>query len=91
MAQILAGVFNANSSIITTIFGELSNSSNQSIAFSLMPIFWGLGAVIGPIIGGSLVFPSENFPSLFGNSSLLKTHPYVAWSAKLIVASSFPM
>ena len=69
-------MFNANSSIISTIFGELSDSSNQSIAFSLMPIFWGLGAVVGPVIGGILVFPTETFPSLFGESQLLKHFPY---------------
>ena len=70
------GVLNANQGIISTIFGELSNSSNQSIAFSLMPIFWGLGAVIGPVIGGALVFPDQRFPSLFGESKLLKQFPY---------------
>jgi MFS family permease len=70
------GALNANQGIISTIFGELSNSSNQSIAFSLMPIFWGLGAVIGPVIGGALVFPDQRFPSLFGGSELLKRFPY---------------
>lgn len=78
MSQLLAGTFNANSSIITTIFGELSDSSNQSKAFSLMPIFWGLGAVVGPIIGGALVFPAKQFPSLFGDIELLKRFPYAA-------------
>jgi len=66
---------NANQSIISTIFGEISSSDNQSVAFSLMPIFWSLGAVIGPILGGTLVYPVDNFPSLFGNSDLLKRFP----------------
>ena len=75
MSQMLAGMLNANQGIVSTIFGELSNSSNQSLAFSLMPIFWGLGAVLGPVIGGSLVFPAEKFPSLFGDNELLKRFP----------------
>jgi MFS family permease len=73
------GVLNANQSIISTIFGELSNSSNQSIAFSLLPIFWGLGAVIGPVIGGALVYPTQKLPSLFGNSELLEHFPYIPY------------
>jgi len=43
-----------------------------------MPIFWGLGAVVGPIIGGALVFPAKQFPSLFGDIELLKRFPYAA-------------
>jgi len=58
----LAGMLNANQGIISTIFGELSNSSNQSIEFSLLPIFWGLGAVLEPVIGGSLFFQRKSFP-----------------------------
>jgi MFS family permease len=76
LSQVLAGALNANSSIISTIFGELTNLSNQSIAFSLLPIFWGLGGVIGPVIGGALVFPVQNFPSLFGDSVVLERFPY---------------
>lgn len=41
-----------------------------------MPIFWGLGAVLGPVIGGTLVFPTERFPALFGENEFLKRFPY---------------
>jgi MFS family permease len=78
LSQVLAGILNANSSVISTIFGELSNSSNQSTAFTLLPIFWSLGAVIGPIIGGALVFPTEKFPFIFGQSTLIKRCPYIS-------------
>jgi MFS family permease len=69
------GLLNSNASVISTMFGELSNLSNQSFLFSLMPIFWGLGAVIGPIIGGGLVYPVEKLPVLFGENELFKRFP----------------
>ncbi len=41
-----------------------------------MPISWSTGAVLGPIIGGALSRPAEQFPDLFGNSEFLKEYPY---------------
>lgn len=45
-------------------------------AYSYIPIASCSGAIIGPIIGGALARPADQFPSLFGNSQFLKDYPY---------------
>lgn len=48
----------------------------QPIAFSLMPIIWSLGSVVGPAFGGFFARPAEQFPDTFGNIQFFKTFPY---------------
>lgn len=38
-----------------------------------------LGVIIGPIMGGLLASPVENYPSLFGDNSLLGGKHGVSW------------
>lgn len=49
-------------------------------AFSLMPLMYGLGSIIGPILGGFLSHPVENLPMIFGNlgvvTEFLSYYPY---------------
>jgi MFS family permease len=49
-------------------------------AFSLLPLMFGLGGIIGPILGGFLSHPVTNFPSVFGNlgsvTQFLTDFPY---------------
>jgi MFS family permease len=40
-------------------------------AFSLLPLMYGLGSIIGPILGGFLSHPVSNYPSIFGNLGFL--------------------
>ena len=57
------------------MLGEITNKSNQSSAFSYLPIVYGIGGILGPILGGALVNidPSDShswfgaFPYLLPN------------------------
>ena len=49
----------------------------QPRAFSVMPLVWSLGSVVGPSFGGFLAQPAKEFPSLFGDSALFKRFPYL--------------
>ena len=71
------GLIDANLGMVNAIVGELSNKSNQSAAFSFIPVFQGLGAILGVITGGLLVFPADKMPWLFGESEFLKQVPYL--------------
>ncbi|KAK5128680.1 hypothetical protein LTR85_000013 [Meristemomyces frigidus] len=58
--QALMGLVNGNQGVITTCLGEITDRSNQSRAFTYLPVIYGLGGITGPIVGGLLV--SHNNP-----------------------------
>lgn len=49
-------------------------------AFSLLPLMYGLGSIIGPMLGGFLSHPVKNYPSVFGHlgylTEFLIEYPY---------------
>ncbi|KAG7444819.1 MFS general substrate transporter [Guyanagaster necrorhizus] len=70
------GVFNGNIGVSKTVMGELTDSTNIGEAFALMPLIWGLGVTVGPVIGGLLVHPADTWPNTFGRIALFRDHPY---------------
>lgn len=55
VAQALMGLVNGNQGVISTCLGEITDRSNQSRAFTYLPVIYGLGGITGPIVGGLLV------------------------------------
>ncbi|KAI5307418.1 hypothetical protein KEM55_008329, partial [Ascosphaera atra] len=53
--QAAMGIVNGNQGIIATCLGEITDRSNQSRAFTYLPVLYGIGAITGPILGGVLV------------------------------------
>ncbi|KAF9048269.1 MFS general substrate transporter [Hymenopellis radicata] len=76
MSRALNGALNGNIGVIKSMMAEMTDSTNIAQAYAYMPISWSTGAVLGPIIGGALSRPAEQFPELFGNSEFLKEYPY---------------
>lgn len=56
MVQALMGLVNGNSGVVSTCLGEITDRSNQSRAFTYLPVVYGIGGITGPIVGGLLVF-----------------------------------
>ncbi|KAH7399031.1 MFS transporter-like protein [Phaeosphaeria sp. MPI-PUGE-AT-0046c] len=56
MVQALMGFVNGNSGVVSTCLGEITDRSNQSRAFTYLPVVYGIGGITGPIVGGLLVF-----------------------------------
>jgi MFS family permease len=48
----------------------------QPKAFSVMPLVWSLGSVVGPSFGGLFAQPAKQFPGLFGNIEFFKKFPF---------------
>jgi hypothetical protein len=71
LVQGLMGFFNGNQGVVSTCLGEITDRSNQSRAFTYLPVIYGLGAITGPIIGGLLVSAHR------GSSGLLSVYPYL--------------
>jgi len=49
------------------MMAELSDESNLAQAFSLLPMTWSFGFIIGPFFGGVLSRPQDRWPSVFSN------------------------
>lgn len=63
--------------IIRTMVAEMVPEKElQPRAFSIMPLVWSLGSVVGPAFGGFFAQPAKQYPSLFGNFEYFKKFPY---------------
>ena len=59
--QVLMGLVNGNQGVVSTCLGEITDRSNQSRAFTYLPVVYGLGGITGPIVGGLLVSKNSRF------------------------------
>jgi MFS family permease len=70
--QALMGLLNGNQGVVSTCLGEITDRSNQSKAFTYLPVIYGIGGITGPIIGGVLVSEKNPF-----NRSKPNKYPYL--------------
>lgn len=70
--QAVMGMVNGNQALVSTCLGEITDRSNQSQAFTYLPVLYGLGGITGPLLGGLFVFERNPFT---GNPS---KYPYLA-------------
>ena len=78
MARSLAGASSGTVGIIRTTVAEMvPEKSLQPRAFSVMPLVWSIGAIIGPVFGGALANPARGMPQFFGGSVFLREFPFV--------------
>lgn len=81
--QALMGVVNGNQGLVSACLGEITDRSNQSRAFTYLPVLYGLGGITGPLVGGLLVF--DTIPLTDGEPN---PFPYLApnlFSAVILV------
>lgn len=72
----LAGVFSGSGLIIRTMIGDHSTPETQAVAFSWFAFAGNVGIFLGPIIGGVLADPVNQYPSLFGGIEFFENYPY---------------
>ncbi|KAG5726787.1 Protein ZINC INDUCED FACILITATOR-LIKE 1 [Termitomyces sp. T112] len=75
VSRCLCGILNGNIGVLKSVMGELTDSTNRAEGFALMPVVWGTGATLGPLMGGTLSRPAERFPDVFGRG-FWKKYPY---------------
>ncbi|EIN05792.1 MFS general substrate transporter [Punctularia strigosozonata HHB-11173 SS5] len=74
VARIISGLFAGNVATMHSVVGELTDATNQSIAFPVYDLCSALGFVVGPLVGGLLANPGERW--IMFSSKLWKTYPY---------------
>ncbi|GJE90858.1 MFS general substrate transporter [Phanerochaete sordida] len=75
-ARSLAGFFSGNSAVVQSVIGEITDHTNQAVAFPIYGLCWPLGAIIGPLIGGTFANPADKWPQWFGNE-FWRSYPYL--------------
>ncbi|KAH0490694.1 hypothetical protein TgHK011_002151 [Trichoderma gracile] len=73
----LAGVFSGSGLVIRTMLSDHTTSETQAVAFSWFAFANNVGIFLGPIIGGALADPAEQFPGVFGGIQLFEDYPYI--------------
>lgn len=72
----LAGVFSGSSLVIRTMIAEHSTPETQARAFSWFAFGGNIGIFVGPLIGGALADPAEQYPGAFGGIPFFERYPY---------------
>lgn len=56
---------------------NITDPTNEQRAFLYIGLCWGMGGIVGSIVGGVTEHPVQNLPFLFGNSTLFLEYPYL--------------
>lgn len=77
-ARAIGGLLNGNMGVLQSTIAELvTDKRHQPRAYTLMPVVWNLGSIIGPMIGGALAKPCDSYPSLFGRGTVWDRYPFL--------------
>ncbi|KAL7316843.1 hypothetical protein PS15m_003279 [Mucor circinelloides] len=83
LSRSLCGLLNGNIGVLKSMVSELTIDHlphQRAQAFSLLPLMYGLGSIIGPMLGGFLSHPVTAYPNIFGNlgvlTDFLTEYPY---------------
>ncbi|KAL2754300.1 hypothetical protein ACRALDRAFT_1063185 [Sodiomyces alcalophilus JCM 7366] len=78
IARALGGFLNGNIGVLQTTVAELVTvKEHQPRAYTIMPLVWCLGSIIGPMIGGALARPCISYPNLFARGTIWDKYPYL--------------
>eukprot|EP01012_Entosiphon_sulcatum_P032334 TRINITY_DN41134_c0_g1_i1.p1 TRINITY_DN41134_c0_g1~~TRINITY_DN41134_c0_g1_i1.p1 ORF type:complete len:458 (+),score=60.43 TRINITY_DN41134_c0_g1_i1:28-1401(+) len=75
-ARFIHGLMNGNVACTKAYLGEHTNSTNRARAFSLLSLSFGLGYLVGPVIGGMLSDPVGNYNWQF-LQEIFEKHKYL--------------
>ncbi|KAI9488261.1 major facilitator superfamily domain-containing protein [Zychaea mexicana] len=70
----LCGLLNGNVSVLKSMVSEITiehSPEQRARAFSFLPLMFGIGSILGPMLGGLLSNPVETYPSIFGRGGPL--------------------
>ncbi|KAI9324081.1 major facilitator superfamily domain-containing protein [Zopfochytrium polystomum] len=74
--RFICGSLNGIVSITKTTLSEITDSTNQGMAFSILGLARAVGLVVGPAVGGFLSQPAKKYPIFFPPGSIFDSYPY---------------
>ncbi|KAF9230341.1 MFS general substrate transporter [Melanogaster broomeanus] len=74
-SRCITGALNGNVGVMKSMMGELTDETNRAQGFAFQPMIRSAGVALGPIIGGSLSRPQEQFAPLF-SGTFWAEYPY---------------
>lgn len=57
--------FNCSFTNVRSMIGESTDFSSQTVAMGYLGTAFGVGVILGPLIGGALAYPCDNFGTSF--------------------------
>ena len=77
VARAIAGGGDGNIGTMRTMVAEMVPQKElQPRAFSIMPLMWTIGSILGPAFGGMFANPAKRYPDTFGDSRFFRDFPY---------------
>lgn len=73
VVHIAMGLLNGNAAVVPTVLGEVTDRSNQSRAFTWLPVMYSIGGITGPALGGLLVGEPESMAYPFVGPNIMST------------------
>ncbi|KAF4634379.1 hypothetical protein G7Y89_g3719 [Cudoniella acicularis] len=71
-----AGIFAGSIVTLRTMITENSTPKTQARAFSFFAFTGNVGIFLGPLLGGGLSNPADQYPKIFGQIAFFKQYPY---------------
>ncbi|EGN96080.1 hypothetical protein SERLA73DRAFT_185613 [Serpula lacrymans var. lacrymans S7.3] len=75
IARFLGGLFSGNIAVVHSVLCEITDSSNQAVAFPIYGLMWPLGSIIGPLLGGTFSHGATKYPQYF-DYQIFRENPY---------------
>ncbi|KAJ7598924.1 hypothetical protein C8J56DRAFT_1157982 [Mycena floridula] len=75
--RLMQGVFAGAVGVARGSVAFITDATNEGRAYSILGFCWGLGGVVGAIIGGSFETPAAKWPQIFNDLPLFVNYPYL--------------
>merc|ERR1740124_477827 len=88
VARIAAGVFTGLYTVSKSVLSHALDETNTALGFSLFFTSWTLAFIVGPTLGGFLVFPAKQYPEFFSADSFFARFGIMLPNLLLIVCNA---
>lgn len=75
--RLAQGLFNGAVGVAKGAVRDLTDETNEGRAMAQLGFAWGMGGIVGPLIGGVFCNASDKFPWLVGDDEMIKKYPYL--------------
>ncbi|GAA6012252.1 hypothetical protein JCM11491_007072 [Sporobolomyces phaffii] len=74
--RLALGLFNGAVGVARSAVTDVTDDTNRPLAYTLVGLLWGLGGIVGSVLGGVLESPTQKY-AFFADSKLFAEYPYL--------------